>query len=1527
MTLPVFFHVYEELPMSPSARRARSRQKAIRSSNRSRRRLIAGIECLEARTLMATDVLSVAAFPSSTAGGSSYQPSLSGDGRYLVFESAAANLVPGDVNANPDIFLKDMQTGALTLVSADSNGVQGNSYSVAPSLSRDGRYVAFSSGASNLISGDTNDREDVFVKDLQTGAIRRVSTGSSESQSRQGGFEPAISADGRYVAFTSFDGALAPGDTNSTWDIFVKDLQTGTVTRVSTDSSGGQGDSYSSRPSISSDGRFVAFHSYATNFVAGDDNGTYDVFVKDLQTGTLTLASATNGGGLANGYSQFPSLSSDGRYVTFESNATNLAAGATDTRADVYVKDLQTGTITLVSAAASGTPGAGNSQRAKISADGRYVAFESYADNLVPGDYNLSQDVFVKDLQTGAVTRLMDNNVTAPRNSNSYQPSISADGRVVAFTSFQPNLVVGDSNGASDIFVTDTQSVALQLITPALPDSGVMTANHRSEQPSASADGRYVVFKSEASNLIVGDTNGVSDIFLKDTLTGAFSRQSTSSTGAQANGLSDDPSINASGRYIVFASAATNLVTGDTNRQADVFIKDTVSGAITRVSTDGNGVQANGPSSQPTVSGDGRYVAFRSLASNLVAGDTNNTWDIFVKDMLTGTTVRINLDSAGLEANGSAELPKISTDGRFLTFASDASNLVAGDSNGAADIFLKDLTTGAISRVSTDSGGAQANAVSQQPAISADGRYVAFASSATNLAAGDTNGAMDVFVKDTYTGLVKLLSRTTDGVQAKYQSTAPSISEDGRFVSFAGWFASIPNSIGVFVNDTTTGELVCVTPDIVRAQAISSLGQPVVSGDGRFVTFACDAPLMTFDGNEWSDVFRTRNPFGDQAPVVVNGEGEVDEDHSLLIDLRLQVSDETADDALTYSILNATNGSMLATATPGVYEFTPDADFYGTAVITFGVADNYGESNLSQGSFVVTVKPVNDPPTLDPLIERAIVGEDAGPHQLNISGISAGRNESQLVQITAISSAPELIPHPQVSYSLASGSGTITFQPNPNASGSTVITVRMTDAGEDGVLGNEDDAFLEQTFAITVTAVNDAPVLDTTVVPALIAVREDNVNSYGSPVWMLLGGMSDIDANALRGAAIIGQEGTSNGYWLYTLDGGAHWQTLPEVSRASALLLPANGNSSRVRFVPKANFHGQAKLQVIGWDQTQGTAGDLRDLSAAESTGGNTGFSLSESTATLEVTPLNDAPQLSLQTSPSLVSIQEDNRKSYGTPIWMLAQGITDADGSAAQRGLAITSAETANGSWQYTLDGGATWQSLGSVISTSARLLPANGNLSRIRFVPNNDFHGKAVIGYFAWDQTQGSAGDVVDISGFGQRGGSTAFSTTSRSSSLTIAPVNDRPLVNGSGSIGYQQNAAPVVLASSATVRDVDHANFAGGYLLLKITSGADASNWLTVGGAFKVVKADGALLVMLGDLQVGTLFNDGFGTRNLRVNFNANATPAIAHQLLRSIMFRTVGATSSQPTPRVVSIVLNDGRWDGTSLEMTCTVNITP
>jgi Tol biopolymer transport system component len=349
--------------------------------------------------------------PGPDAFGGSGADGISANGRYVIFHSDASNLVSGDTNHTDDVFVHDRKTGRTTRVSVGSDGRQANGSSGFATISANGRYVAFSSMASNLVAGDTNRLSDVFVRDLATGKTRRVSVSSRGRQARCNlnsceSTEPALSADGRYVAFVSSATNLVPGDTNRLADVFLRDLRTGKTRRVSVSSRGGQGTGDPTRngsnaPSISADGRYVAFHSADSNLVPADTNRTFDIFVNDRVTGQTRRVSIGSGGEQANGENLGAlGISPDGHYVAFSSLASNLVAGDVNDITDVFVRDLRTGRTILVSLSSGGEQGDDGSWISggvQFSANNRYLAFASWAKNLVPGDSNRSPDAFVRD--------------------------------------------------------------------------------------------------------------------------------------------------------------------------------------------------------------------------------------------------------------------------------------------------------------------------------------------------------------------------------------------------------------------------------------------------------------------------------------------------------------------------------------------------------------------------------------------------------------------------------------------------------------------------------------------------------------------------------------------------------------------------------------------------------------------------------------------------------------------------------------------------------------------------------------------------------------------------------------------------------------------------------------------------------------------------------------------------------------------------------------------------------------------------
>jgi surface antigen/Tol biopolymer transport system component len=403
-----------------------------------------------------------------------------------------------------------------------------------------------------------------------------------------------------------------------------------------------------------------------------------------------------------------------------------------------------------VSTTGGGSDGDGASFEPAVSDDGRFVAFSSDAANLVPGDTNDKADIFVFDRETGARERISMSHNGQQTDGPSGHPRISADGSVVVFDSAATNVTPVDENGVSDVFVhfrANGNTFKVSTPHPDTWDGHTLGPDGGSWAVDLSADGRFIVFESYATNLVVGDTNGVLDVFVRQ-LSGYAERISVSSGEGEGAGDSFDGSISGDGRYVAFGSLAANLVGGDGNETADAFVRDRHAGTTSRVSLAGSGAEGNGTVNSTVISRDGRYVAFDSDATNLVGGDTNGVRDVFVRDRNTGATTRESVDDSGAEANGRSLEPSLSGDGRIVAFRSEASNLASDDANGVDDPYVRDRQTGTTERIGRAVEDEDPNASSASPALGGPGRFVVFASAAGNLAPDDANGVQDVFVVD-----------------------------------------------------------------------------------------------------------------------------------------------------------------------------------------------------------------------------------------------------------------------------------------------------------------------------------------------------------------------------------------------------------------------------------------------------------------------------------------------------------------------------------------------------------------------------------------------------------------------------------------------------------------------------------------------------------------------------------------------------------------------------------------------------------
>ncbi|MFZ0827709.1 MAG: hypothetical protein WAO02_09835 [Verrucomicrobiia bacterium] len=665
-------------------------------------------------------------------------------------------------------------------------------------MSRDGRYVLFASTANNLTLTNNNNfvlpcRFNVFLRDNLAQTTTLVSVNRSGNGGGNGdSFPTGLSTNGQFALFESTASDLVPNDTNNAADVFVRDVINGTTTLVSVGLNGGISSSNGvSRSSVMTpDGRYVAFVSTATNLVAGDTNNIADVFVRDLQAGATKLASvgAVNSSNAPPAVStasssESPEITPDGRYVAFYSSATNLVSGITSI-GEVYVRDLVAGNTLWASTNAraifQAVLGSANivSCNYSISEDGQFVAFEVCSN--IPGGPFGRGIILRYGLQTG-LTDTLTTNASVPQLTfpQIHDLAMSPDGRFVAFL----------TNGfpANAIYCWDAQTGTNTLVSANLANSG--PAGGSCDSPVISPDGRFVAFTSSGTNLVANTLVGPCHVYLRDLLAGA-----TQLIDADTNGIGVGvdstvvPALSADGSVVVFDCA--NLLPDNRHLVHDVFMRTVTAGTTALISASSPALSSSTPDgitgfTTSCLSTNGRFVAFYSDADNLVPNDTNGCRDVFVRDQIAGLNLLVSVNTNGnASGDGISTDPAISADGRYVAFTSGADNLVVVDTNRSQDVFVRDLVAGTTALVSVSTDGVDSgNGDSFSPSISADGRYVLFHSKASNLAAGSFgSGIENLFCRDLLAGTTYALTAANLGVGVYSAAMTP----DGQSVAFIG---------------------------------------------------------------------------------------------------------------------------------------------------------------------------------------------------------------------------------------------------------------------------------------------------------------------------------------------------------------------------------------------------------------------------------------------------------------------------------------------------------------------------------------------------------------------------------------------------------------------------------------------------------------------------------------------------------------------------------------------------------------------
>lgn len=801
-----------------------------------------------------TRLISVNLSGAGGGNGDSLPLGISTNGQYALFESNASDLVEGDTNQVADVFLRDTVSNQTVRVNVSTNGGFANGQSGQSVMTPDARYVAFASKANNLVASDTNSLRDIFVRDLQSGTTVLASPGAKTSGSSDG---PLITPDGRYVAFLSSAANLVTGVPQKS-EIYVRDLVDGTTSVVSTNAHQFLGANCSAcNHSISDDGQYVAFqgvwttamnfryhlptHSFEvirSNTVAqldswafrsfhnldltpdgrfaafvakGSNTNTSQVYLWDGQTLTTTLVSRDlSGNEPTNCVCDYPVVDESGRFVAFLSTATNLTTNAVAAGFHLYVRDLQENTTRLIDANTDGFATGKDFLNAPHFADGvRLIVYDSTDADLATNDNNYAYDVFLHDLATNATELISTRRPNLPSQTPAgivldSRTSLSADGRFLAFAAFPGGLLPGSTNAFRNVFVRDLHASSNSLAS--LSTNGLLAANGMCSSPAISGDARWVAFASLADNLGPTDTNTAQNIFVRDLLSDATSLISVSTNGfSPGNNASSDPIISSNGRYVLFRSRASNLASGVIGTTNRFFVRDLLT-ATTYLVTSLTPTCA-------TMTPDGRFVAFGGAAGNIYIWDSQLTLPIYTNNTAAISNVAISANGqrvAGLLGSrvyvsdraagtnwvlvASSKLTPLShaglqfsADGRFLVYTT-AEPLVATDTNNVADVYLHDFQAETNRLISRGCNSPVGNASSDSPAISSDGRFVAWRSRASNLVPGDTNSVIDVFLYDRESDATLLLSVSAFGdIPGNDHSGYPVFSDDGQTIVFQSW--------------------------------------------------------------------------------------------------------------------------------------------------------------------------------------------------------------------------------------------------------------------------------------------------------------------------------------------------------------------------------------------------------------------------------------------------------------------------------------------------------------------------------------------------------------------------------------------------------------------------------------------------------------------------------------------------------------------------------------------------------------------
>ena len=910
--------------------------------------------------------------PSSSAGGDSALPVTSPDGRFILFASTANNLALATSNTpyglpvyrGCNVFLRDRASNTTVLVSVSLDGTSGADRDALPTgISTNGQFALFESAADNLATGGTNTVRKVLLRDVINGTNFLISVKTNGINGNGDSYSSVMTPDGRYVAFTSAASDLVPDDTNGIPDVFVCDVQSGTTSLASPGAISTQMifDSMSDSPVITPDGRYVAFFSSATNLVPGQTLAG-DIYVRDFVTGTTTWASAQARSlfqsvtGITNAISCAPCISDDGNYVAFIS-CTN-ALGSFASAGMVFRYNCASGQTDLVNTNSYVT-GFETCEELDMTPDGRFIAL--VAD--MAGTAGTNTAIYLWDGQNATSTLVSANtNNALPALAFCDSPQVSSNGQFVVFLSTAASLATNASGTNAHLYRRDVLAGSTVLVNAGT--NGVSAGDESILGLCQTPDGQFVAFGSSASGLTLNDGNAASDVFLRDIGSGTTELISArqpllpSFTGGGLSTFSTQP-LSQDGHYLAFASGADNLVPGDTNGMRDVFVRDLYQGTTVLASAGLNGAGASGMSDEPVISGNGRFVAFTSAATNLIAMK-NQSYppEVFVRDLQANTTSLVSVNSTGTgEGNAASYTPTISSDGRFVLFLSTATSLAAGSyGSGTENLFLRDQQRGVTYALKS----AGQAAFSMTP----DGHYVAFTDTAGATAGRiylwDSQLAQRV-ATNSGTTYIQKISISPDGNRiarvagtgtaslSEFDRAANStwlvgsgipvshpglrFSADGSFLTYSSAPASPATNQVYLCNISLQTNVLVSHATGLAAPGDGASHSPDISADGRYVVYRSGADnLVAGDTNGVPDVFLFDATTGSNVILSASFHGSVAADNRSLApifsgdgrtlvfrswgsDLMAGTFNQTANlfaYAFSYANANLTNGGGMA---------------------------------------------------------------------------------------------------------------------------------------------------------------------------------------------------------------------------------------------------------------------------------------------------------------------------------------------------------------------------------------------------------------------------------------------------------------------------------------------------------------------------------------------------------------------------------------------------------------------------------------